>query len=115
MDKKYYTEMLKRDRAFTVFKGDKMKCLITYFIGNGNVNKYVRNNPWSVIDDEPETGDCCYIDQCVSSKEKDNHKYNRIVFNIFIQNIKKKYPKVTKLRWNRFKNGVVNVYKKELS
>ncbi len=106
-------EMLKRDRAFPVHIKGKLKCYITYFIGNGNVNKYVRDDPWSVIDDEPE-GDTCYIDQCVSSKEKENHKYNRFVFGLFIGYIKNKFPQVKFLRWNRVKSGIVNVYKKEL-
>ena len=115
MDSKYYMEMLKRDRAFPVFKNKKLKCFITFFIGNGNVKKYVRDDSWSIVDDEPDTGDCCYIDQCFSDKGEGNQKYNRVVFNKFIRYIKDRFPTVKRLRWNRVKNGIVNVYKKELT
>jgi len=115
MESKYYMEMLKRDRAFPVYINKKLKCYITYFIGNGDhVSKYVRSDPWSIVDDEPETGTVCYIDQCISSKENENQKYNRIVFGIFINHIKEKFPQVKMFRWNRVKNKIVNIYKKEI-
>lgn len=114
IDNNYYMTMLKKDRAFPVKINGKLKCFITYFIGNGNIDKYVRDDPWSIVDDEPKTGDTVYVDQCVSDKGSENHKYNKIVFGMFIKHVKNNFPKVTKLRWNRFKNGVVHVYKKEI-
>ena len=112
--KTYYQEMLKRDRLLPVFVGDDLKCFITYFIGNGNAEKYVQRDSWTVVDDEPKTGDTVYIDQLISDKNPDNHRYSKIVWNILVNHIKKNYPQVKKIRWNRWKNNKVNVFKKEL-
>lgn len=106
--------MLKRNRAFPVHVNGKLKCFITYFIGNGNVDKYVRDDSWSIVDDEPETGDTCYLDQCISDKSKENYRYNKLVFGFFIDHIKKEFPKVNTIRWNRVKNKNVYVYKKDI-
>ena len=109
----YYKEMLKRNRLLPVFVNGKMKCFVTYFIGNGNVDKYTQKDSWVVVDDEPKTGDTAYIDQLVSDHEV-NHKYSRAVWDILINHIKETYPQVKQLRWNRYKNGVVKTYKKEI-
>ncbi len=109
----YYKEMLKRNRLLPIFVDDKMKCFITYFIGNGDVSKYTQKDSWSVVDDEPKTGDTAYIDQLISDHEK-NHKYSKMVWNILINHIKENYPQVKQLRWNRLKNGEVKTYKKEI-
>lgn len=100
----YYKEMLKRNRLISFFKDDKMKCFITYFIGNGNADKYMKKYSWAVVDDEPETGDTCYVDQIISDHEEKNHKYSRIVWDMLIKHIKENYPQVKKIRWIRVKD-----------
>jgi hypothetical protein len=105
--------MLRRNRLLPIFVKGKIKCIVTYFIGNGDVDKYVRSDPWSIVDDEPNTGNTCYIDQLISDHEI-NHKYSKPVWNILITHIKENYPQVKQLRWNRFKNGIVKTYKKEM-
>ena len=109
----YYIEMLKRNRLLPFFVDGKMKCLITYFIGNGNAEKYVGKDSWAVVDDEPKTGTVAYIDQMITDHEV-NHKFSKIVWNILINHIKENYPQVKQLRWNRYKNGIVKTYKKEM-
>lgn len=110
----YYKEMIKRDRSFSIFSKGKLKCFITYFIGGGDVKKYVRNNSWSIVDDEPKTGNVCYLDQCFTDKKVENYRYIRFGLDAFMKFIKEKYPQVNNLRWNRFKDGAVKVYRKEL-
>jgi len=110
----YYKEMLKRNRLLPIFVEGKMKCFITYFIGNGDINKYTQKDSWTVVDDEPKTGDTAYIDQLISDHEI-NHRFSKIVWNILINHIKGNYPQVKQLRWNRLKNGIVKTYKKEIA
>jgi len=109
----YYKEMLRRNRLLPFFVKGKMKCFIAYFIGNGNAEKYVNKDSWAVVDDEPKTGETCYIDQLCSDHEV-NHKYSKIVWNILINHIKVNYPQVKRIRWNRYKDGAVKVYIKEI-
>jgi hypothetical protein len=109
----YYKEMLERNRLLSFFDKGKMKCLITYFIGNGNPDKYQKRDMFTVIDDEPETGNICYVDHLISDR-KVNHKYSKVVWSFLITHIKDAHPQVKQLSWKRFKNGIVLTYKKEI-
>ena len=114
IDSPYYKEMLRRNRLLPIFVENKMKCFITYFIGNGNIDKYVKKDSWVAMDDEPKTGDTAYIDQLISDHKTDNHKYSKIVWDTLVNHIKENYPQVRQIRWNRLKNGIVKVYRKEI-
>jgi len=100
----YYKEMLKRNRLLPFFVDGKMKCFITYFIGNGDMKKYTEKDSWAVVDDEPKTGTVAYIDQLVSDHEV-NHKYSRRVWDILENHIRENYPQVIQIRWNRLKEN----------
>lgn len=118
MDKRqreYYDKMLLRDRAFTFYVGDRLGCLITYYIGNGNMDRYTKRDPWTVIDDEPETGTTCYVDQLITDHNKENRKYAWTLWHVLIQYIKEKYPQVERLKWKRYNHKMrrINVHSKD--
>ena len=89
---------------------NKVIGFMTFYIGNGNVDKYIRHDMWSVLDDEPDTGEICYVDQLITNKDKLNPKRSFKTFNLFKQMIKERFPQVHTIRWNRYKKGRVHVY-----
>lgn len=107
----YYDEMLKRNRLIRITVNGKMIGMITYFIGSLS-DTYVRDDAWSVIDDNPEDGTVCYIDQLITNKDKNNVTYSRAVWKYLVEKIRWYYPKVRMIRWNRVKEGKVHVYYK---
>lgn len=113
-DKLYYTEMLKRDRLIPFFDKDKLICFITFFIGN-NKDKYITENPWEILDDEPN-GKVCIISQLLTDKtsHKENHKLCIQVWKRFKDYIKLNFPEVKEICWHRFLNGKINIHKKEI-
>ena len=105
MDKEYYYTMMKKDRLIPIIKDNHLIGFITYYIGNDDVNKYVRDDPWVILDDEPFTGNICYIDQMITNKEDENHQYSWWIFGMLLGYICKQYPQVQFVRWNRYKNN----------
>jgi len=110
----YYHEMKKRNRLIPIMGEDnQVVALITFYIGNGNPSKYVREDSWSVVNDEP-TGNVCYIDHLITDGEKDNPRKSYAVWHHVKDYIKQSFPLVEKIRWNRFKGGKVNVHIKDI-
>jgi hypothetical protein len=107
--KSYYQKMLERDRLVPIMFGSKMVGFITYYIGS-ITDKYVRDDPWSILDDCPESGTICFVDQLITNKEAGNWKHSRRVWRNFRDFIKNRYPKVHVIRWNRVKQGEPHVY-----
>ena len=103
--------MLKRDRLIPLrFEG--VHCgMLTYFIGNGNIDKYVRDDSWSVVDDEPETGTTCYIDQLIAYNTEFTRRHSLEIWHNVKAYLKHKYPQLKCYRWNRFIDGRVNIHK----
>lgn len=111
-DKLYYGEMLHKKRLIPFFAGDKLICFISFFITN-NPNKYIqRDNPWSIEEDDPNTGKICYIDQIWSNRKA--HNYSFEIWRRLINFIKLNFPKVQEIYWHRWKNEQIHIYKKEL-
>jgi hypothetical protein len=102
--KQYYYEMAKRDRLIPLTVNNKLGGFLTFYIGNGDVSKYVRDDMWSVLDDEPKTGTVCYIDHLIGKDRRLSPHAVRIWHNIK-KYIGFKYPQVQIIRWNRFKNN----------
>ena len=67
IDKTYYNKMLKKGRLIPFIIGDKLIGFVSFYITN-DVNKYLRDDPWTVLEDEPETGKVCWVDQCWTQK-----------------------------------------------
>ncbi len=64
----YYHKMRDRNRLIPVYDSDgNLVALFTFYIGNDD-SKYIRNNPWTVLEDD-ETGNICYLDQFLSKKK----------------------------------------------
>ena len=104
--KQYYYEMAKRDRLLMLYVNGKSEGLLTFFIGNGNARKYTeRDNMWSVVDDEPKTGNTCYIDHLLTSKNRDNPYASLYVWRDVKNYIKNNYPLVERIRHNRYKKN----------
>ena len=109
----YYHIMYQRDRLMPIFYNNKLKGFITYYIGILDI-KYYKYDPWQIIDDEPDIGTVCYIDQLITDKEKGNNRHSKYVFKMFIDYIKWKYPKVIYLKWARYKGGKSFIYNKAI-
>ncbi len=104
--------MLKKGRAIPIMRDGKMSIIVTFYIGNGNPNKYIDRDPWSVIEDEPDTGDTVYIDQMISDKNQENVRLIHSLFSEVNKSIKDNFPQVRYMRWNRYKGGITRVYKR---
>lgn len=102
--------MLLKKRLIPIVDNEKTIGLITFYIGNGDTNKYVRDDPWSILDDEPNDGTVCYIDQCITNKEASNHNFSWRVWRHINDYIRQTYPRVRVIRWNRLKGGIPHVY-----
>ena len=105
----YYKRMLEKDRLVPIMIGGHLAGFITYYIGS-LAEKYVRDDPWSVVDDDPEHGTICFVDQMITNKAKGNYRYSRAVWKYFREHISKTYPRVRAIRWNRVKQGVPYVF-----
>lgn len=114
MHREYYHQMLLKERLVPIYLHDDLVAMITFYIGDNNIYKYVRDDPWTILDDEPETGYICYVDQLVTNKYPRNSKYSFMVTAYFIQYIQERYPLVNIVRWNRYKNGKVRIYHKDI-
>lgn len=101
--KQYYYEMAKRNRLLMLYVDGKSEGLLTFFIGNGDASKYIRDNPWSIVNDEPKTGNTCYIDHLLTSKNRDNPYASLYVWQDIKSYIRNTFPLVRRIRWNRFK------------
>lgn len=106
----YYCQMLVKDRLIPITQEDSLVGFITYYIGS-DVDTYVRDDPWSVLEDNPD-GEICFIDQAIMNHEKKYTEFSHSVWSEIKRIIKEKHPSVNLIRWNRFKGGKVHVYQK---
>lgn len=113
-NKVYYEQMLSKGRLIPFHVGEKLACFLTFYIGNsGSEYKFVREDMWEVLDDNPD-GSVCYVDQLLTSKDKDNPRVSYEIWRRFKQYIRHNFKNVRVIRWNRFKDGKVTVYQKEI-
>lgn len=105
--------MMEMGRLIPIQKRGKTIAVITFYIGNGDASKYFRPNVWSIVDDEPESGDTCYVDHVLSP----NRAVGTGSWQVWIQlikYIKSKFPHVHLIRWNRFRHGRLRSYKRRI-
>jgi len=113
IDKTYYSTMLKKGRLIPFVIGDRFVCFITFYICNkGEENKYLRDNMWSVEEDNLD-GNCCYLDQLWADKNKNNTKIAIEIWQRFRKYIKQNFPNVRYFHWRRWKNNKGYIYKKK--
>jgi hypothetical protein len=109
----YYRAMLRRNRLVPLRYDGKFIGFVTFFIGNGNPSKYIRDDSWSLVDDEP-LGDTCYIDHIIGSKDTNNHRYSIRAYNDFKQYIRDNFPNVRLIRGNRFRRNKLTVHRRRI-
>ena len=112
IDKSYYNKMLKKGRLIPFIIGNKLIGFVSFYITN-NVNKYLRDDPWTVLDDEPETGKVCWIDQVWTAKNA--HKYSFKIWHRLKQHLRTNYSQVETIRWNRYRHNKTKEYQCTLS
>jgi hypothetical protein len=102
IDKTYYKKMLGKGRLIPLIEGDRLGGLITFYICNeGEEDKYLRDNMWSVEEDNHD-GNCCYIDHLITDHDPNNPKLSYRVWYRFKKYIRHNFPAVKKIKWNRF-------------
>ena len=87
--------------------------LITFYLGNGNPDKYVRDDMWKVLQDEGEKGDTVYVDQVLCDKDTNHFKYSFKIWKQF-KSFLKQYKNIKSIRWNRFKDKKHYIFRKEI-
>ena len=98
--RKYYHDMLRRDRGRHVIKDGHLIGVITVFIGDDDEKYLTNHEPWTVVDDD-ENGETLYIDQLLSSKKEDSTSYVHREFTRFLKGIKKEFPNIKRAKWVR--------------
>ena len=114
IDKTYYNKMLKKGRLIPFIIGDKLIGFVSFYITN-DVNKYLRDDPWTVMEDEPETGKVCWVDQVWVKNEYRCCKYSFKIWHRLKQYLKTNYPQVEKVRWNRYRHNITKEYQCTIS
>lgn len=98
-EKKYYRNMAIMGRLLPLRVGDRLGGFITFYIGDDD-EKYIRNNPWILLDDDPE-GTIAYIDQLITDKHLSNPKLSLEVWRYIKGFFKNNYPNVKCIKWVR--------------
>jgi len=110
----YYGNMLEKNRLVPVIYNNELISFVTFYIGNSeDERKYVRDDMWSVIDDDIN-GDTCFVDQAWSNKEIKCNGHQFRICKQFYDYVKNNFKNVKTIRWNRWKNNKVNIYTKEI-
>ena len=107
--------MNKKGRLIHLSTDDGRKGILTYFIGNGNPKKYQNRDMWSVVEDEPETGDTIYCDQLLTDHDEQNPYVALSVWKDIKRYFKDRYPNIDKIQWRRFRHNKLSNYKEELN
>ena len=103
LNKPYYQEMLKKARLMPFIVDDRLAAFITFYIGyEYEENKYVRDNPWELLNDDEE-GNTCWIDQLITDNNSVNPRLSYRAWREFKAFIKRTYPKVKIIKWKRWK------------
>lgn len=106
--------MINRNRCFFIKVDGKCRGLITYFLCNGDVDRFIHKEVWEVLDDH-KTGDTVYIDTLLTDKQPENPRYTFETWRKFKNHILSSYPQVRNLRWNRYKNEKLYQFIQEVS
>ena len=94
----YYFEMKKRGRLIHLSTEDGRNGILTYFIGNGNPDKYQKREMWTIVNDEPN-GDTIYCDQLITDHNKLNAYIGLSMWHDIKRYFKNRYPNIDKIRW----------------
>lgn len=107
----YYHKMRDKNRLIPVKDSDgKLIAMFTFYIGD-NDDKYIRDNPWTVLEDN-EKGTTVYIDQFIS-KKKAGIKLTLEGWKWIKQYFIETFPQVQCIKWARKGRVKTYVYTKD--
>ena len=113
--KNYYFKMKEMNRIIGIRRKDgNLAGILTFYIGNGNPEKYNRQNMWEVLTDEGVKGDTCYIDHLLKTKETKNNDITFSAWRFIKAYLKVNHPQIKRIHWNRFKDKKHYTFRKEL-
>jgi hypothetical protein len=98
--KKYYKDMLAQDRGVLIIQDKKLAGVVTFFVGDDDEKFLLYHTPWTIIDDDPN-GTTLYIDQFLAYKGRSMMSKIHREFTLGLQELKKKFPNITKVKWIR--------------
>jgi len=108
MDRNYYKKMLEKNRLIPFYHDGKLKAIITFYITNDD-ERFIKADPWEVLDDE-EDGFICYVAQYIVDKKFKSYKYSFQILRDFKDYLKNNFCNVKKMRWNRWKNNKIYTF-----
>ena len=112
MDTTYYDKMLKKGRLMPFIRENRLAGFFTFYICNeGEEERFLRDNMWSVEEDNPDRN-LCWIDHFWSDQDKRNPKLSFQAWRGFKDYLKRTFPNVRKVRWNRWKNNKLTRWQK---
>ena len=98
--RKYYDDMLARDRGVLIIRDGKLSGIVTFFVGDDDAKFLLYHEPWTIVDDNP-LGTVLYIDQFLAYKGRSMMSQIHREFSGGLKELKKKFPNITKVKWIR--------------
>lgn len=98
--KRYYYDMIRRDRSALVLCDGKLVSVVTFFIGNDDERFLTHHVPWTIVEDDPN-GTIVYIDQMITYKGRATHAFIHREFTNLLRSLKEKFPNIKTVKWIR--------------
>ena len=98
--KRYYWDMLERDRGVLITHDEKLVSIVTFFVGDDDAKFLLYHKPWEVVEDNPD-GTVLYIDQMLTYKGRETHKFIHSEFNNLLKELRTKFPNIKTVKWIR--------------
>lgn len=89
----YLLEMMRRERVMTIWNGDEIEAVVTFFITN-DYDKLYRKSDWHIPDDEPD-GYQIYVDKMICKK------WTVSIRKALQETIESRFPNVTEGYYHR--------------
>lgn len=107
---RYYLEMANRNRLYPVRKDGKLIGFISYYVCNGDIDKYINKEPYEILEDNAN-GDCIYIDHLIGTFNKTYAKDSLQIWFGLKKYLKRQFPHIHKIKWiDGRKNKSINQY-----
>jgi len=98
--KKYYWDMLGRERGVLITHEEKLVGIVTFFVGDDDAKFLLYHKPWEVIEDNPD-GTVLYIDQFIAYKGRSMMSQIHREFTNGLKELKIKFPNIKTVKWIR--------------
>ena len=97
--KKYYRDMLDRDRGHIFIIDGHVGGIVTFLIGDDDEKYLYNKEPWKIIDDDPNGG-TLYVDQLLIKSATPIRQVHKEASKFFKWAVKT-YPNVKRAKWVR--------------